>query len=62
MKLKEGVSAKRIPVPTPESIIGADGKAVFEVEAGSKWKAKFVSGTEYTYFEDGSNEVTLIKQ
>ena len=29
MKLREGISAKRIPVPTPESIIGADGKAVF---------------------------------
>lgn len=39
----------------------ADGKAEFVVDEGKTWKAKFVSGTEYTYFEDGSFEVTLIQ-
>ncbi len=39
----------------------SEGKATFEVAVGSQWKAKFVDGSEYVYFEDGSKEVTLTK-
>lgn len=42
-------------------VTDASGKAVFEVTAGSKWKAKLISADEYEYFADGSYEITLVK-
>ncbi len=55
MKLKEGLSAKRIPVPTPESIIGADGKAVFGTFDKEFEKLNFLDIKDQSFLPDFTN-------